>query len=166
MDVEAGRAYHIKDEFYTLVKDESLMKNKENGNYRPHVFMLPDSNVAGLYWAIPISSRVEKFKEIYNEKLEKYGRCDTIEIAQFAGEERAYLIQNMFPVIERYVDHEHTVDNIPVRIHDGLKDILETKMNRVLSLHKKGISLVYTDINRLYDLMVNESKETPNDQET
>lgn len=35
MEIIQGYAYHIKDEYFTTAKDEHLMKNKEDDNYRP-----------------------------------------------------------------------------------------------------------------------------------
>ena len=40
-------------------------------------------------------------------KGKKYGRCNTIVIGKFAGKENAYLIQNAFPIIGKYLDHIH-----------------------------------------------------------
>lgn len=42
---------------------------------------------------IPFSSQVSKFKGIYNKKMQKYNRCDTIVFGEVLGHEKAFLIQ-------------------------------------------------------------------------
>lgn len=43
------------------------MKNKEDNCNRPCFFAIWD-NKTELYWVIPISSKVEKYKNIFNKK--------------------------------------------------------------------------------------------------
>ena len=64
MEIQQGYSYHIKDEFFDVVQDKYLMSNKENGNYRPHFYAIQDKKNHDLYWMIPISSQVEKYKGI------------------------------------------------------------------------------------------------------
>lgn len=156
MNVSVGKSYHIKDSFFTLVNDSKLMSNKEGGKYRPHFFFFADPSVEGIYWAIPQSSKVYKFRTIIQQKIDKYGKCNTIVIGSFAGTDNAFLIQNMFPIIEKYVDHEHTVGGIGVNIHDNLSTEIISNAMEVLALHKRGYKLIFTDIDRIYEIMKNE----------
>lgn len=39
MEVKQGYSYHIKNEFFDMIKDKYLMSNKEDGNYRPHFWL-------------------------------------------------------------------------------------------------------------------------------
>ena len=71
--------YFISDSFYEDFPDPALMKNKEEGHGRPCFLDIQDDN--GLYWMIPISSKVEKFKAIYQHKTQNGKRCDTIYFA-------------------------------------------------------------------------------------
>lgn len=50
-----------------------------------------------IYWVIPISSKVDKFEEVYNDKIKRYGKCDTIDFCHILGHKKAVLIQNMIP---------------------------------------------------------------------
>lgn len=70
MEIRQGYSYHIKDEFFDKVQDKYLMRNKENGNYRPHFYAIQDKKNQSLYWMIPISSRVEKYK-VYRKEEKK-----------------------------------------------------------------------------------------------
>lgn len=132
------------------------MSNKENGNYRPHFYAIQDKKNPALYWMIPISSQAEKYKGIVEKKKKKYGRCNTIVIGKFAGKENAFLIQNTFPVIEKYFDHIHTIENKPVTVHSELNRILTENLREVLAMYNRGIKLTYTDIARIKEVMEKE----------
>lgn len=79
MEIRQGYSYHVKDEFFELVQDKYLMSNKEQGNYRPHYYAIKDKKNPELYWMIPISSQVEKYKGIIEKKKKRYGKCNTIQ---------------------------------------------------------------------------------------
>lgn len=61
MQIETGYLYHIKDEFFDIVNDESLMTNHEKGKKRSTYFTIKDENIL---WFIPLSSKVDKYKKI------------------------------------------------------------------------------------------------------
>ena len=102
---------------------------------------------------IPISSQVEKYKVIVEKKKRRYGKCNTIIIGKFAGKENAFLIQNAFPVIAKFFDHIHTVENKPVTVHNELNRILTENLMEVLALYNRGINLMYTDVVRIKTVM-------------
>ena len=160
MEIQQGYAYHIKDKFFDMVQDKYLMSNKENGNYRPHFYAIQDKKNRALYWMIPISSQVEKYKTIVEKKKRKFWKCNTIIIGKFAGKENAFLIQNVFPIIEKYFDHIHTVENKPITVHNELNRTLTENLNEVLALYKRGINLIYTDIAKIKMVMEQELENT------
>lgn len=71
MQIKKGYFYFIKDYYYEKVQDKELMQNKENGIKRPCFYCFKDSKVDELFWFIPISSKVRKYEEIYNNKIRK-----------------------------------------------------------------------------------------------
>lgn len=156
MSILSGKAYHIKDEFFNLVNDDTLMANKENGQYRPHYFCIPDAATPDIYWAVPLSSRVEKYRALVQKKTARYGKCNTIVLGQFGGKDSAFLIQNMFPITEKYIDHEHLIDGESVRVHSSLSKEIAKNVEDVLRLQRRGYNLVYPDIDRLYSIMFKE----------
>lgn len=156
MNIIVGRSYHIKDAFFSLVNDDKLMSNKEDGKYRPHFFFFADPQIEGIFWAIPQSTKVEKYRSLVKKKTEKYGRCNTIVIGKFGGRDNAFLIQNMFPITAKYVDHEHMIGGSSVNIHSALSKTIISNAMQVLSLCKQGYKLVFPDIERIYDLMKGE----------
>lgn len=167
MSIDTGKSYHIKDDFFTLVggPNDGLMKNKENGQYRPHYFCLKDTQTEGIYWAIPQSSQNKKYEKIMLQKMAKdrHNRCDTIDIADYNYKPNAFLIQNMFPIIEKYVDHEHTVGGASVTLHQSSADRIRAKALRALSLHKRGHRIFFTDVDRIYQIMKNELESNNTD---
>lgn len=156
MEIQQGYSYHINEAFFNMVKDKYLMSNKENGNYRPHFYAIRDKKNPELYWMIPISSQVEKYRVIVEKKNKKYGKCNTIIIGKFAGKENAFLIQNTFPVTAKYFDHIHTVENKPVTVHNELNRILTENLREVLAMNNRGIKLTYTDVDKIKAVMEKE----------
>ncbi len=120
MFLETGYVYHIKDEYFEFVKDEQLMKNHENGNTRPTYFCIKNTN-SKVLWFIPMSSKVEKYKKIQEQKIKKSGVCDTIVIGKYRRKESVFLIQNIFPITEKYIDHIDTIRNQAVAVVEGTK---------------------------------------------
>lgn len=142
--------------FLTWFKDKYLMSNKEQGKYRPHYYAIQDKKNPELYWMISISSQAEKYKGIIEREKKRYGKCNTIVIGLFAGKENAFLIQNAFPVIEKYFDHIHMIQEQPVTIHKKLDKLLVENLNEVLAMHNRGIKLTFTDITAIRTIMEKE----------
>ncbi len=134
---QEGYVYHIKDEYFEKVNDNMLMQNKENGTYRPTFYCLKDEKTS-LLWMVPLSSRVDKFRAIHDKQAKKYGRCLTIVLGEFDGKSAAFLLQNMFPVTEYYLDHIHTRNNNPVPVKHSIHSEINTNMKRLRQLHKRG----------------------------
>lgn len=152
--MEIGHFYYLNDQYFIDFPDSKLMQNKEriNGEFhdRPCFYTFQDIKT-GLYWMIPFSSKVEKFENIYNKKVKKYGKCDTIVFGEVLGHRKAFLIQNMCPVIPKYVKNEYIDknDNNPVRVNTLLEKELLNKAKRVLALQRKGIPLIFPDVLRI-----------------
>lgn len=150
-EMEIGHFYYLNDQYFIDFPDTKLMQNKEtiNGQAhdRPCFYAFQDANT-GLYWMIPFSSRVPKFTKIYEQKIQKYGKCDTLVFGNVLGHRKVFLIQNMCPITPKYVKNEYIdgVANIPVRISGVLEKELTDKAKRVLALQRKGISLIFPDV--------------------
>ncbi|PBD10369.1 hypothetical protein B0S84_2897 [Caldicellulosiruptor bescii] len=92
-----------------------LKENKEEN--RPNYYCFESENDE-IYWMIPVSSKIEKYKKIV-EHYESHGRkCIKVFIIEIAGREIALLIQDMFPVTEEYIVREFTIKNIPLKLLD------------------------------------------------
>lgn len=69
MKIKPGYLYHIKDEFFKVVDDDKLMRNKPNGGGRPTLICKVKGSE--FLWAIPISSNIDKYKDLLKESQEK-----------------------------------------------------------------------------------------------
>lgn len=100
-----------------------------------------------LFWMVPVSSRVDKYMGIYRHKMETRGVCDTIVFGDMQGNERAFLIQNIFPVTAGYVTSVYRDRHgLPVCVEpDVLRDVI-SKSNKIISLERHGIRVTFTDI--------------------
>ena len=154
MKIKTGYLYHIKDEFFDVVNDENLMSNKERGHKRPTYFVIKENNIL---WFIPLSSKVDKYKKIINNKVKKYGRCDGILIRKILGEDSSILIQNAFPTIEKYIDHVQLLNNgKPAKVIETLQDEILSGFKYLLKLKSKGINLFFTNIDKIKEEMLKE----------
>ena len=153
MEIKTGYLYHIKDEYFDVVNDDSLMQNHERGKKRPTYFTIKDKNIL---WFIPISSKVDKYKKIIDKKIEHYGFCNTIIIRKIADEDAAILLQNAFPTLEKYIDHVHTIDGVPLRVPTDLQNEIKSLFKNMIGLKKRGTNLFFIDIDKLKEKMLEE----------
>lgn len=70
--------YIIKYSFFEDM-DESYLKGNKEGN-RPHYYCFADS-VSSLYW-IPLSSRIDRYKKIVENKKKAGKPCDIMHIVK------------------------------------------------------------------------------------
>ena len=66
--IETGYLYHVKDEFFDVNDDASLMTNHEYGKKNPKYFTIKDD---GILWFIPLSSKVDKYEKIVDNIVKK-----------------------------------------------------------------------------------------------
>lgn len=146
MKVENGKFYFIKDDFFNMFKGYKLMENKENGNKRPCYFCFNDLENKEIIWFVPISSKVEKYRLIYENKKKTRKKVYNFVFGKVLGKEKAFLIQNIFPTTEKYIEGKYQNKMQDVEITETLKkEIIETSMN-VVKLAKKGINIPFYDI--------------------
>lgn len=166
MQIQKGYFYFIKDYYYDKVQDKELMQNKENGVKRPCFYCFKDTRVDGLSWFIPISSKVSKYQAIYDKKIKKQienkkkPNVDTLVFGKVNNEDRVFLIQNMFPIIGKFISDTYIRNNLPVKISYELQQELETKANKVFALVRKGNKgLVFPDIVNIKKIMIDEKRQ-------
>ena len=150
--METDRFYFVKDEFYQKFADCGLMANgvtDEKGEHRRPCFLA--KQIEGKFWLIPISSRVEKYQKIYDKKIEKYPAYDGIKFGYVNGEKRAFLIQNIFPITEKFVDKMYMLNagTIPATVNKKFAEVLKKSAEKVIRLNEKGIKITLTDIGKI-----------------
>ena len=120
--------YIIKDRFFEDMPDPYLKGNKA-GN-RPHYYCFEDTTT-GIYWIIPLSSRIDKFRKII-VKLDD-------------SRESVFLIQDMFPITEEYIEREYTIaGNHLMLTSEHTAKVIEQKARKVLGMLKRGVKFMPT----------------------
>ncbi len=153
MEILQGYAYHIKDSYFKIAKDDFLMQNKEEGKYRPTLYCVKDGST-GMYWMVPITSQYDKFWKIRNKIIKSGKKCKGIVLGEYDDCKAAFLIQNMFPVTKEYIDHIHTKNGNPVPVKKELQKIIEKSVKSFLTMNAKGLKVTFTDITRLEKMMM------------
>lgn len=135
--------YIISDQFFEDFPDKYLKGNKEEN--RPHYFALQDKKT-GLYWFVPMSSRVDKYKRIIERRENQNKPCDILHVAKLDNnKESVFLIQDMFPITEKYVKRKYTIAGNHLKVtSENLAKIVDAKARRVLALIKRNILLSAT----------------------
>lgn len=160
--MDIGSFYFIKDQYFIDFPDDKLMANKEfiNGksHNRPCYYSVQDT-VTGTYWAIPISSQTNKIQKIYEHKISRYGDCDTIQFGYILGEKKAFLIQNMYPVTDAYINNQYfdAATDSPVAIPAKVAAKIEQKAKKVLMLQRRGHRLIFPDVLKIEKELVNKN---------
>ena len=149
--MEKNGIYIIKEQFFEDMNDPYLKGNKQ-GN-RPHYYCFPDE-VEGIYWMIPLSSKVEKFRRIIEHRQSSDKPCDTLCIIKLDdGRENAFLIQDIFPVSESYIEREYTVAGNHLKLtSEHQVKMIEKKARKVLKLIRHGVRFIPTqpDVMSIY----------------
>lgn len=130
--------YVIKDEFFEKFNDPYLKGNKDQN--RPHYYCFKDE-ADGLYWIIPMSSRVEKYKAVIAHKKEMHKPCDLLYVCKLSNDkENAFLVQDMFPITEKYILRPYTFAGNPLKlINETDRQIIESKAIRILNLIERKV---------------------------
>ena len=132
------------------------MENKENGNKRPCYFCFNDPKNNKIIWFVPISSKVEKYKSIYESKKKSKKKVYNFVFGKVLGKERTFLIQNIFPTTEKYIENKYQNKMQDVEITETLKQkIIKTSMT-VISLAKKGINIPFYNIIEMKEILLKE----------
>ncbi|MGL5087176.1 MAG: type III toxin-antitoxin system CptIN family toxin [Clostridium sp.] len=130
--------YIIKDSYFLDFQDKNLKQNK--GETRPSYYAIKDKN--GLIWAIPMTTEVAKMKERIKDKEDNGKRCDVFHVENLYGQERGFIIGDIFPITEEYIEREYTLSGEAVVLKDTrmIKEIGK-KSKQVLKLIRRGIKL-------------------------
>lgn len=147
--MNTGHFYFLKPEYFTDYPNSKLMNNRrevdEQEHKRPCFYAFTENDI--IFWLIPISSKVDKFEKVYSDKVERYGKCDTIDFCHVLGRKKAVLIQNMCPVTKDYILNEYLdPHNNPVQLCDKTRKRIIHKAKKVLVLQRKGIDLIFGDV--------------------
>ena len=147
--------YIIKDNFFEDFPDVFLKGNKEEN--RPHYYCFKDTKT-GLLWVIPLSSKIDKYKRIIESREKLNKPCDTLHILKLDNDRTSvFLIQDMFPITENYIERAYTINGNPLRLTSEAEVAkIHKKANKILGLIKRGISFMPTqpDVLKIQDQLL------------
>lgn len=152
--LQADRFYFVKDDFYEKFPDCGLMANgvaDENGYHGRPCFYA--KQIENFFWLIPISSKVEKYQRLYEEKISKYPTYDGIKFGYVNGKRRAFLIQNIFPITEEYIDKIYMINGgkLPATVNKKFAEVLKKSAEKVIRLNSRGVKISMTNINKILE---------------
>ena len=164
MIIEDGKFYFIKDEFFDIFKDYKLMENKENGNKRPCYFCFRDRKDKDIVWFVPISTKYEKYKKIYENKKSKVGNRPVYNFVfgNVLGKKAVFLIQNIFPTTEEYIEEKYTNSNKDVEIPVVVQEEIIRTAFRVIRLAESGTNIPFYDIIEMKNILLEDKNAQEN----
>ena len=157
--MDSGRFCFLSDQYYEDFQDKYLMRNKEvvDGvmHDRPCFFVFKDSINPKISWLVPISSNYEKYKRLYDKKVQRYGKCNTIRFGEVLGKQAAFLIQNMCPVTERYIREIYVDKNgVPIQIDSRIVADVIANAREVLAITKRGAKIIFPDVAAMLNVLI------------
>ena len=150
MKIKEGRLYFIKDEFLEKYGQKyHLMENKvEKGTKRPTYLCFKDNKNKDLLWFVPMSKQYDKYFKIYNNKKQKINKepNNFVFFNNIAGIKGVFLIQNIFPTTEIYVQEEYLRKGQEIKVSKIIQREILEKAKNVLALSNRGIVATYTNL--------------------
>lgn len=137
------------------------MQNKENGNKRPCYYCFKSKTYDDIIWFIPVSTKIEKYQKIYNNKIQKQIKLgkkpsiDTIVLGNVANTYSVFLIQNMFPVTKKYVESQYIKNKVAIRLSNKLQTEVIYKANKVLNLYNHGMkNIIFPNVDKILEQLL------------
>ena len=92
------------------------------------------------------SSRIDKYKKIVENKKKALKFCDIIHIVKLDDDrESAFLIQDMFPITDEYIEREYTIagNHLMLTSEHTVKELVQ-KARKVMGMLKIGVKFTPT----------------------
>ncbi|KDE68305.1 hypothetical protein FUSO4_00855, partial [Fusobacterium necrophorum DJ-1] len=132
MNIKKNGFYTLKKEFFKKVNDKNIPQKIK----RPVYFCIEDKKNKDILWVIPMTSQVSKA----NKFIQKYGanKCYNFEI-NITMPNSVFSIQDIFPIIKKYIDSEYIVSGKHYIIKDkNLIKTVEKKAKKFISMGMVG----------------------------
>ncbi len=161
MLIEDGKFYFIKNDFFDIFKDYKLMDNKGDGTKRPCYFCFRDRKNKEIIWFVPISTKYDKYKKIYDNKKIKAGNRPVYNFVfgNVLGKKSVFLIQNIFPTTEKFIEEKYTNSNKDVEIPTVVKNEIITIALRVVRLAEEGVNIPFNNIIEMKEMLLKKQRE-------
>ena len=76
-----------------------------------------------------------------------------------AGKKAVFLIQNMFPTLEKYIEQEYKKAGISIKVPKAVKEEIDKKTRDIFALTNKGIIATFTNLPEFIKDIKNEYKK-------
>ncbi len=152
-----GSFYFLSEEYCEKFSKYGVMDNKEitlgEVRKRPCFYSIQDIKNKDIFWMIPISSKIDKYQTILNQKLKRYKTYDGLEFGYVQGRKAAFLLQNICPITEKYVVEQYIDEKTgkEVSIPNDLKRKLESKARKIMNKYYQGTKIVITDLDYIFN---------------
>ena len=152
-----GKFYFLSDEYCNKFSKHGVMVNKETTSdglhRRPCFYAIQDIKNESIYWMIPISSQIEKYRSLLEEKLKRYRVYDGLEFGYVQGREAAFLLQNICPVTEKYIVEKYIDERTgkDVSIPNDLMRKIDAKAKKIMNKYYQGTKIVITDLDYIFE---------------
>ena len=73
-------------------------------------------------------------------------RNNFVFVRNLAGIKAVFLIQNMFPTLEKYIEQEYKKAGISIKVPKAVKEEIDKKTRDIFSLTNKGIIATFTNL--------------------
>ena len=74
----------------------------------------------------------------------------------------AFLIQNMFPITPKYIDHIDTVKGEVIKVPKETRLTILEKIKKIFHLKERGINLIFPDVDNIKEILLKELKKEEN----
>ena len=104
MELKKNGVYILKEEFFEKYEDKHLSQNRGKG--RPFYYVFSDKKFPGIYWVVPLTSKLDKVKK----SIEKFGGNEKdcpYYVINHGVKDSAFNIGNTFPTLEKYIEREY-----------------------------------------------------------
>lgn len=148
--------YFLTDEYCNKFAKHGVMSNKETSadgvHRRPCFYAVSDSKNSSVCWMIPISSQIEKYEKILEQKLKRYKIYDGLEFGYVQGRKAAFLLQNICPVTEKYIAEKYIDKHTgkAISIPNDLKRKINAKSKKIINQYYQGTKIVLTDLDYIF----------------
>ena len=135
--------YVVKRDILNVITSLGGDCDVKSGDKRPVFCCIKDKKIEGLYWAIPTSDMAHR-----NEKqIEHFNKCMQCNVKDLrnayyhivkGNRTSLYKISSCYPITDKYIDHEYTVNNKHVIIQKK-EDISEIKrkFKRIMAMENR-----------------------------
>ena len=79
-------------------------------------------------------------------------------IRKIANKNSVILLQNAFPILEKYIDYPHMLNGKPLKVINVLKNEILGNFKYMIVSKKTELNLFFTDIDKIKQIMLDKLK--------